>query len=245
MLRLFKRRPELILLSHWCKLIENLSFSPEEFYERTTAGLQAREIPKLKEQRIAIHEGGLLSAKRLYMRLGRERIVIDICGAPFGTGFFVSWRLLEHPLRISWIALVALLWLALWALTLAAPVYQRQLSQSRLYWEFHRHLGQWTGIFTLLVSVVVLVIVFLLLRKTAAVAFKDVDGAILQIPIIGPLYERFFRPMTYYRVDIALMFQQAVHAAVTEAVDDISAARGLPPLTADERKPIFNDLYRR
>ena len=72
MLRLWKRRPKLMLLSHWCKLIENLAFSPEEFYDRTTVGLQARQIPELNEERLKIHEGGLLSARRMYLRLGRR-----------------------------------------------------------------------------------------------------------------------------------------------------------------------------
>ncbi|MDZ4697504.1 MAG: hypothetical protein SGI86_20375 [Deltaproteobacteria bacterium] len=239
-----KRQPQLVLWSHWCKLIENLAFSPEEFYDRTTAGLLAREIPKLKEQRVRINEGGLLSAKRLYLRLKRERIVIDICGAPFGTGFFVSWRLLEVPLRVNWFALIAITAVCLYAAWFLMSG-QPSIGRSYRFDRMARSVDVWQVAYSLVILLVWLVIVGALLRKVIAFALKDVDGAILQIPVIGPLYERFIRQMTYYRVDIALMFQQAVHAAVIEVVDEITQAKGLPLLTADERKPIFNDLYRR
>ncbi len=28
---------------------------------------------------------------RIYQRIGRKKLVFDVCGAPFGKGFFVSW----------------------------------------------------------------------------------------------------------------------------------------------------------
>jgi len=245
MLGFGKRQPPLVLWSHWCKLIENLSFSPEEFYDRTTAGLVAREIPKLKEQRVRINEGGLLSTKRLYLRLKRERIVIDICAAPFGTGFFVSWRLLEVPLRINWFALIAITVACLYAAWLFMTSGQPSFGRSSRFDRMGPPVNVWQVAYSLTVLTAMLIVIALVLRKLIAFALRDVDGAILQIPLIGPLYERFVRQMTYYRVDIALMFQQAVHAAVTEVVDQITSAKGLPLLTADERKPIFNDLYRR
>lgn len=42
-------------------------------------------------------EGGLLSVKRDYLRLMRERLVFDICAAAFGTGYFFSFRFIEFP----------------------------------------------------------------------------------------------------------------------------------------------------
>jgi len=196
MLGFGKRQPPLVLWSHWCKLIENLAFSPEEFYDRTTAGLVAREIPKLKEQRVRINEGGLLAV-----------------------GLYAAWLFMSSG--------------------------QPSFGRSSRFDRVGPSVNVWQIAYSLTVLIAMLTIIALLLRKVIAFALKDVDGAILQIPLIGPLYERFIRQMTYYRVDIALMFQQAVHAAVTEVVDEITSAKGLPLLTADERKPIFNDLYRR
>jgi hypothetical protein len=42
----------------------------------------------------------------------------------------------------------------------------------------------------------------------------EADDFILQLPLIGPLYERIFRPITYYRIDTSQMFQPSVQAAV-------------------------------
>src|SRR4051812_33095653 len=98
--RFQKATPD-IIISHWCKLIENFQHSSLAFYERLHAALHKREIPRLEHGPVWWREGGTLSPKRQYMRIIRERLVVDICAAPFGTGFFVSWRLGEIRLRLN------------------------------------------------------------------------------------------------------------------------------------------------
>jgi hypothetical protein len=49
--------------------------------------LEERQVPDLKYARVEWPEGGMLSDRREYLRITRERL--DVCGAPFGTGFFV------------------------------------------------------------------------------------------------------------------------------------------------------------
>src|SRR5205807_1402941 len=49
------------------------------------------------------------------------------------------------------------------------------------------------------------------------------ETTILRIPLVGWLYERVFAPETYYAIDTALMFQQAVHNAVLEVIDCMTA----------------------
>jgi hypothetical protein len=51
----------------------------------------------MKQSRITWKEGGLLSAKREYLRVRRKEFVFDVCAAPFGKGFFFSWWLGEIP----------------------------------------------------------------------------------------------------------------------------------------------------
>lgn len=51
------------------------------------------------------------------------------------------------------------------------------------------------------------------------------------------------KPITYYRVDTALMFQTATHAAVMEAVEAAIDAAGSRALTADERRPVMRDFF--
>ncbi len=55
-------------------------------------------------------QGGLLSDKRIYFRLFRERLAIYTCAAPFGTGYFFSCRTVYVPALVRlWHILVALL----------------------------------------------------------------------------------------------------------------------------------------
>src|ERR1700687_1064749 len=61
-------------------------------------------------------------------------------------------------------------------------------------------------------------------------------------PIIGGLLERFLKPLTYYKIDTALMFQTVTHGAVLEALDGITQAKGLRALSESERKPIMRDF---
>ena len=63
------------------------------------------------------------------------------------------------------------------------------------------------------------------------------DDSIVAIPILGPIYERIFRPETYYKVDTVMMFQQSVHNAVLEAVDQMTSTKGARALSELERKP--------
>ena len=84
------------ILGHWSILIEGLQASPMEFYTQIEAALEQRKIPDIKRSRVDWREGGILSAKREYLRVTRREHILDICGAPFGTGFFVSWWLGEH-----------------------------------------------------------------------------------------------------------------------------------------------------
>ena len=78
------------VISHWSKLIENLQASPQEFYASVEKAIEKREIPGAKISRGHWAEGGPLSPQREYLRVVRGEHTIDICGAPFGTGFFVS-----------------------------------------------------------------------------------------------------------------------------------------------------------
>ena len=59
------------------------------------------------------------------------------------------------------------------------------------------------------------------------------------MPLVGTIYERVFAPETYYALDTALMFQEAVHNAVLEVIDGMISAKGLRALSEVERKPIL------
>lgn len=221
-----KKGAPLALISHWGKLIQGLQMSPMDFYSRVQRAIETRALPDTSMAQVEWPEGGVFSAKRVYLRVTRKDHVFDICGAPFGNGFFVSWWLGETPTG-SIFYLLALLFAILVLLGVAT------------YVTFNLTLG----FFLALVLVVIgLPAIFLLLGPQAVEA---VDYYLMMLPWVSPVYERFFRPVTYYKIDTALMFQAAVDGAVQEVVDDIMKAKGLRALSELERKPIMRDFLGR
>jgi len=85
------------IVSHWNTMIEGLQVSPKEFFSAVEQEIERRQTPETKFSRIDWREGGLMSAKREYLRVRRKDLAFDVCGAPFGSGFFVSWWLGEVP----------------------------------------------------------------------------------------------------------------------------------------------------
>ena len=70
---------------------DNLQFSAQEFYASLESIIKDRKIPGVKISRVTYHEKHILSNKREYLRIERKDDIFDICAAPFGTGFFVSY----------------------------------------------------------------------------------------------------------------------------------------------------------
>ena len=85
------------VLKHWYVLHLDFDTITSEFYQAIEYDLKARELTGLEISRIEYAEGGLLSAKREYLRMRRERLVFDVCAAPFGTSWFFSCRFAEIP----------------------------------------------------------------------------------------------------------------------------------------------------
>jgi hypothetical protein len=236
--RRVKRANADVIDSHWCNLVENMSASPADFYRRLREVIRDRKIPNLDEGHVQWREGGLLSAKRLYFRLLRERIVIDVCAAPFGTGFFVSWRLGHIWLRLNFLGALMLIAGVIAALGTAYDNYRFEI----LYLTYRYHSWIPWGIIG---TAVFLLVMLNVMRGAVAAGLSDLDALFLHTPILAGFYERFLRPVTYYRVDLALMYEQAVHAAVMQVVDEFTDVQKLPRLSEDQRKPIRRDCYKR
>ncbi len=88
-------------LAHWHQTIENLHESPQRFYNNLVQAISQRKLPDIDISRIEYREGGVFSAKRLYLRVKRKEYIFDICAFPFGNGFFFSWWLGEK-LSLFW-----------------------------------------------------------------------------------------------------------------------------------------------
>lgn len=63
------------------------------------------------------------------------------------------------------------------------------------------------------------------------------------LPIVGWIFQRFIKPLTYYKIDTALMFQSIAHGSVLAALDAVTQAKGLRSLSEMERKPVMRDFF--
>lgn len=155
------------IVSHWYHLIEGLQCSSQAFYTAVEQAVSHRQLPDVRVSRVDHREGGILSAKREYLRVRRNEHVFDICAAPFGPGgFFVSWWLGTLP-----------------------------------------------------------------------------DSPWAQLPVIGWIFTHVLKPITYYKLDTALMFQESIRGAVLEVLDRATKAKGLRALSESDRRPILNSLF--
>jgi hypothetical protein len=89
----YSRKPKSVgaVNSNKCHYFDKLQFSSQEFYLLVEQLMTERRIPDVKISRVNYNEGNILSNKREYLRVARKEDMFDICAAPVGTGFFVSY----------------------------------------------------------------------------------------------------------------------------------------------------------
>jgi hypothetical protein len=212
------------VLSHWYTLVPGFNTSTQEFYGSVEEELKARQLPGLEMSRVDFSEGGILSDKRTYLRMSRERLVFDVCAAPFGTSYFFSCRFAELPLAVK---LSELIFLVLAGALLVG-----------LSWYF---LGFWTGSVALIAILCTLAYV---LRNAVAMGLGDLDAFLLKCPL-GSTYQLWFRKETYYRQDTRLMYHDSVNDIVKAKVETVTCAKGVKLLNFSECDPILGELYKK
>jgi hypothetical protein len=90
-------------------------------------------------------------------------------------------------------------------------------------------------ILTIVMPPTVVIVGFLV----SAVWFGEaIDGMLMRIPLIGYIYERWLRRVTYYREDRTQAFQAAAHSALCSVIDDICQAQGIAPLSDAAKRPM-------
>ena len=201
------RRKKLEVHQHWYVPLLDFRISTQEFYSAVEQELQERKVPDLEISRVEFGEGGLLSARRQYLRLRRERLVFDICSAPFGTSWFFSLRgaVIPRPLRLWEFIVICLALVSLFA----------------LYWNTFGLIG---GVVAILASVLSLIFFMLF-----APGIQGLDDALMQLPVLGAVYE-IFRKDSYYRHDTRLMYLDIVQRIVQHQMEEFARAAGVKSL---------------
>ena len=222
MFNFFKQKAD--VLDHWISFAQDFQLPSADFYDAIEKELDARKVPGLEKSRVEFAEGGLLSDKRVYLRMVRERLVFDVCAAPFGTRFFFSCRMAEIPAVIQ-----------LWQL---AAVLLGFFIFAGL---FLKILGFFWGSVAMTVAVVGTVY---LLRNAVALGLQDLDATLIKSPVLGPIYERWFRKETYHRIDTRLMYLDTVSNVVKKLAEEVTGAKGVKLLRQYEQAPMLGELYR-
>lgn len=212
------------VISHWYALVPDFSASTQEFYSKVEEELKSRKVPDLEISRVEFSEGGLLSAKREYLRMTRERLVFDVCAAPFGTSYFYSLRFAELPSVVAIWQILLLLFILFVALVFVLKMF-----------------GFFLGclLFFLIIGAAIYTA-----RNAVAMGLQNLDAELIKFPVIGPIYERFFRKETYYRIDTRLMYLETVDAIVKKMVETTTSAKGVKLLSIRQHSPILDELYK-
>lgn len=229
------------VVAHWHKLINGLEASPLEFYHHLERRLAECEIKDLKTDRVDLNEGGLLAAKREYLRVQGEHHVFDVCAAPYGRGFFFSSWLRERPARLVPLYIVAFIGLAALFYRLVAMLAPESMqAQGSMLLVLSQSIG-----IPLALLIIAAFGVMLLVALTARLGFHDPSRAMETFPLVGGIYRAVFSPATYYRIDTMLMFKSAVHAAMMEVINGLLTTKGLRALNEAESKPLEKQLVDR
>lgn len=96
-IRLLNAKPISETYDHQHRHFENLTFSAQDFYHSLEGAVKEKGYPHVRAGRITFSEGGVMSGNREYLRISRHHMVFDVCAAPFGKDFFVSWWVGETP----------------------------------------------------------------------------------------------------------------------------------------------------
>jgi len=212
------------VLNHWIAFADNLQFSGQEFYQRLEAQLSERKIPGLEISKVDYSEGGLLADQRVYLRFIRERLAFDTCAAPFGTGYFFSCRTVHSPVVVQlWHVLAVMGFL------------------TGLYFLFAYHLGM---IFAAIAVGGLVLAVAQVFRNTLTMKLANLDALLIKTPVIGPIYEKWFRVDSYYRQDTRLVYLDIVPKLVQTLAEEMTAAKGTKLVRQYSRAPVLGELYK-
>lgn len=213
----WRKKKPVLLEEPKALLLEDFSISSDDFYRAIEDELIAKQIPDLTITRELFSEGGLLSSKREYLRMRRESYVFDICGAPFGTSFFFSTRFAQIPVLLY-------VWQLMLVLLVLAGI-------GALYWYV---MGVFWGGVMFGLNVIA---AFVLLRNLAELKLNRLDDFLIRVPVFGIVYETFFRPETYYRIDTRTMYIETVKKIVERKVDEFTGSQGIRLTDIESLRP--------
>lgn len=78
---------------HDQKFFPDVKISSKGFYKELESKIDALGLPDIKYGPLSLFQRNIFTGTRLYFRVKRYETMFDICAAPYGNNFFVSWWL--------------------------------------------------------------------------------------------------------------------------------------------------------
>ena len=206
--------------SHWQTVVANFNTSTLDFYKTVEAAVSKRQLPDVTFDRADLKQGGIVSAKREYLLVKRGTLTFAVCSAPYGSGQFFSWWLLQQLPRFA--LLYAIGFIAALPIVLLIMIGIAGLVYGMLWFMIGLAGAVW------------------LVGYSDLIDTSELDATLLAVPYFGSVYEKLFRPATFYAADTRAMFQESVRQAVKEALDEFCAAKGLRALSPEEVRPVLD-----
>jgi hypothetical protein len=212
------------IFNHWGTALNSVQFSAQEFYRRVEEAVREREWPGVELVRLTHSEAGLLSHKREYLRVVRQRQVFDICAGSFGRDYFFTVREAEMKPQVTLVTFIIFVVTLLLIFSLGVRLF-----------------GFFPGIFVFCIATVSGAF---LMWNALRMGLTRLDGLLMRTPVIGPIYETWFRrSTTYFQHDTRVVFLKLMDDLLKEAVDEETSAKGIKLLESFEHQPLFHGFY--
>lgn len=212
------------VFTHWGTVLP-VHFSAQEFYAKLENEIRERQWPGVEMLRVLHSEAGLLSHKREYLRVVRQRQVFDICASTFGKDYFFTMREAEIRAQLTFVTLLIFL-----------------LGLFLIFNWFLNSVGLFSGA---IAFGVILVLGVFLLFNVLRMGLTRLDGLLMRIPVLGPIYETWFRrSTTYFQHDTRVVFLKLMDDLMKAHVDEETSEKGVKLLSCFEHQPILDGLYK-
>jgi hypothetical protein len=198
-------------------------FSPQTVYQGIVEAVERLKIPGVKIGPVAIHEGSRFSPFRVYLQIRREFSEFLVCAAPVGESFFLTVRRIDRYPHVRWFHYLFAFWF---------------LGGIPSAFGWFRGIDAGVILLALLVA-----LIWSVMRFASKGASEWLSDHLHELPVLGPLYLRWFRPDTFYRQDLHAAFLALVDGAVKEAIQGLNAGQPFRPPIERQGGPLAKLLH--
>ena len=197
--------------------------SAQTIYQNIIDAVEQLKIPGVRYGPRILHESGLFSAYRAYLQIRREFSEFLVCAAPVGESYFLAVRKIDRFPHVKWFHYLPVF-------GLIGMAFLQGVVLDGLMGGF-------------LVMAMFITLVWTIFRYGSHSARNWFSEHLHEIPWIGPIYLRWFRPDTFYQQDIHVAFLTLVDGVIKTVIANIEQAQPTRPPAGALGGPVRGDLH--